>query len=81
MQMLDAVLVRNSLCNFVKRTLAVVKVWFLSMLCFLYIIIRFFLMFLECRVALIMLWLEDSFNTFILTQPIFIQNEYCQGQA
>ena len=67
MQMLDAVVGRKRLCNSMKRTLAVVKIWLISMLCFLYIIMRFELVF-QCRAALIKLWLEDSFNTFILTK-------------
>ena len=34
MHIVDAVLVQNSLCNFMKRTLAMVKVWFINMFCF-----------------------------------------------
>ena len=41
MHILDAVLVHASLCTFVKRILAQVKVWFMNMLCFLNIFIRF----------------------------------------
>ena len=37
MHLLDAVLVHKSLCSFMKRTL-VVKVWFISMLCFVFYI-------------------------------------------
>ena len=32
MHLLDVVLVHNSLCNFMKRTFALVKVWFINML-------------------------------------------------
>ena len=63
MHILDAVLVHNSLCNFMKRTLALVKVCFINMLCFLYMFIRFSLVF-DCQAALIMLWLEDLFQNF-----------------
>ena len=80
MHILDAVLVHNSLCNFMKRTLAVVKVWFINMLCFLYIFLRFSLAF-YCQAALIMLWLEDLFKTFILTKKFVMQNEYGPGQG
>ena len=41
MHILDAALVHKSLCNFMKRTLALVKVWFFNMLCVLYISICF----------------------------------------
>ena len=35
MHMLDAVLVHQSLCNSMKRIVALVKVWFIIMLCVL----------------------------------------------
>ena len=41
MHILDAVLVHNSLFNCMKRTLALVKVWFINMLGVLFICIRF----------------------------------------
>ena len=34
MHVLDAVLVHTSLCNFMERTVAMVKVWFINMLSF-----------------------------------------------
>ena len=46
MHILDAVLVHASLCNCMKRTLALFKVWFINMLCFLLICIRFLIGFL-----------------------------------
>ena len=33
MHILDVVLVHKRLCNFMKRTLALVQVWFINMLC------------------------------------------------
>jgi hypothetical protein len=45
MHILDVVLVHESLCNFMKHTLALVKVWFINMLWFLYMFIRFSLVF------------------------------------
>ena len=36
MHILDAVLVHKSLCNCMKRILALVKVWIINMLCFFF---------------------------------------------
>ena len=80
MHILDAVFVQNSLCNFLKRTLTMVKVWLINMLCFFLYMFKRFALVDECRVALIMLCLEDSFNTFILTEEDVKQNEHGQGQ-
>ena len=41
MHILDVVLVHTRLCNFMTRTLALVKVWFVNMLCVLYMFIHF----------------------------------------
>ena len=46
MHILDVVLVHTRLCNFMKRTLALVKVWFVNMLFFFVHFIRFFIGFL-----------------------------------
>ena len=79
MHMLDAVLVDKSWCNSMKRTLATIKVWFINMLCLSYILISFWLVFYS-RAVLIMLWHEDSFKPFIITEDIFMQNEYGLGK-
>ena len=75
MHILDAVLVHNSLCNCMKRTLALVNVWFINMLCF-------------NTFSLVFEWFSNAglhesccgsrifFNTFILTEEIVMQNEY-----
>ena len=46
---------------------------------FLYMSIIFQLV-LECRAKQNMLWLEDEFKTCILTEVIFMQNEYGVGK-
>ena len=43
MHILDAVLVHASLCTFVKRILAPVKIWFMNMLCFFKHVHTFFI--------------------------------------
>ena len=79
MYMLDAVLVDERLCNSMKRSLARVKIWFFNILCFFAQFHKFLMVFLS-RVALTMLWLEDSFNIFILTRESSMNNEYGLGQ-
>ena len=44
------------------------------------IFIHFSLVF-RCRPALIILWFEDLFKTFILTEEMFMHNEYGLGQG
>ena len=42
---LDAVHAHQILCEYAKRMLAMVKVWFINMVCFLYLFIRVWLVF------------------------------------
>ena len=62
MHMLDAVLVHQSLCNSVKRTLAVVTVWFINMVCVLYMFIRFCVVF-SGQATNNLLWFKDELKT------------------
>ena len=73
--MLDAVLAHLILCENLKRILAMVKVWFINMVCVSYILIRCLLV-SECRATKNMLWLEDEFDICILSGVLFMQNEY-----
>ena len=78
MHTLDAVPVHSSLCNSMKRTLAVVEIWFIKMLTFLY-----------SHTCLVGFLVSGCMNHAVasgliknccFTEVIFMQNEYGLGK-